>query len=512
MDSIPKFMASVITIVIGVLLCISLIISGTVVNSARTYHSSVIEQIEASNFDEATIEKCKAAAKSDNYELTVEVISPSDSDPYFFYKVTLGYNLSAPIFGNIHHGELVGYALRGAHINLSNELEPGLYKTGSDYTNLLIPWDELLRDGVVSVTDGIVSSQYSSENGNNPSTDVLAGDLLLPYDGSITEIADHGFRICRSLTGIRVPDSVKRIGREAFDCCDAFARIDLGSGLKSIGTYAFYYDGHIQTVTYNGDINGWCKIDFEGSVSNPLYYHGDLYFKDQLAESIVVPYTVTDLGDTFSGCSSIKSVIIPDNSQLKTINSNAFWWCCDNYDGLTTVHVGEGVEKICHDAFLGCDFLKIIYIPSTVSSFADYSTTAAGLVENTPALDGCNALEYIIIDDENPYYEAVDDKILINKERNTVEFISHSLTTVKIPDGVTTIGTQAAFDRSSLTKVVIPASVTHISRAAFGYCERLTTIEFEGTMAEWNAITFGSVWNKNVPATKVVCSDGNVWF
>ena len=30
------------------------------------------------------------------------------------------------------------------------------------------------------------------------------------------------------------------------------------------------------------------------------------------------------------------------------------------------------------------------------------------------------------------------------------------------------------------------------------------------TVAEWEAITFGTRWNNQVPATKVICSDGVV--
>jgi hypothetical protein len=52
--------------------------------------------------------------------------------------------------------------------------------------------------------------------------------------------------------------------------------------------------------------------------------------------------------------------------------------------------------------------------------------------------------------------------------------------------------------------------VTSIGEWAFRSCLYLTSITFEGTKAQWNAITKDSDWNYKVPATEVICSDGTV--
>lgn len=62
----------------------------------------------------------------------------------------------------------------------------------------------------------------------------------------------------------------------------------------------------------------------------------------------------------------------------------------------------------------------------------------------------------------------------------------------------------------SLTNVTIPDSVTSIGSGAFEGCYSLTSITFNGTVEEWIAIKKGEYWNSAVPATKVVCSDGEV--
>jgi hypothetical protein len=52
--------------------------------------------------------------------------------------------------------------------------------------------------------------------------------------------------------------------------------------------------------------------------------------------------------------------------------------------------------------------------------------------------------------------------------------------------------------------------VTMIDDYVFGYCPRLMSVTFEGTVAQWNAITFGTNWDFNIPATKVICYNGTV--
>lgn len=84
------------------------------------------------------------------------------------------------------------------------------------------------------------------------------------------------------------------------------------------------------------------------------------------------------------------------------------------------------------------------------------------------------------------------------------------LTDIVIPDSVTLIDHDAFNGCPSLPSIIIPNSVTEIGHEAFRDCTSLENIIFEGTIAQWNAITKGTDWNLNVPATYVQCSDGQV--
>ena len=75
---------------------------------------------------------------------------------------------------------------------------------------------------------------------------------------------------------------------------------------------------------------------------------------------------------------------------------------------------------------------------------------------------------------------------------------------------VTEVGSAAFENYSSLTSIKIPNSVTTIGDDAFLYCSRLTSINYNGTKAQWNAISKGSEWNWETGNYTIYCTDGNI--
>jgi hypothetical protein len=158
----------------------------------------------------------------------------------------------------------------------------------------------------------------------------------------------------------------------------------------------------------------------------------------------------------FCECSSLTSVVIPDS--VTSIGDSAFFYCT----GLTSIVIPDSVTSIDSCAFQSCSSLTSIVIPDSVTSIGRY------------AFQSCS-----------------------------------SLTSVTIPNSVTSIGRYAFQSCSSLTSIVIPDSVTSIGSCAFQSCSSLTSINYKGTVAQWEAITKGTKWHKNVPSTtKVTCTDG----
>ena len=71
---------------------------------------------------------------------------------------------------------------------------------------------------------------------------------------------------------------------------------------------------------------------------------------------------------------------------------------------------------------------------------------------------------------------------------------------IVINEGVTTIGGGAFKECSNITSVVLPSTITTIGSTAFYNCTGLKTININMTEEEWNAVTKGSNWNRNVNA------------
>ena len=202
-------------------------------------------------------------------------------------------------------------------------------------------------------------------------------------NSQLTTIGDYAFEDCTGLTSITIPDSVTSIGERAFISCRGLARVTFGenSQLTTIGGYAFhgcdrltsitipasvkaigdcaFYECTSLTSVHITDLTAWCNISFT-SRGNPLIIAHNLYLNGTLVTNLVIPASVTTIGDdAFDCCTSLTSITIP--SSVTTIGDDAFYGC----KNLTSITIPDSVTYIGEGTFASCTSLTSITFNGT---------------------------------------------------------------------------------------------------------------------------------------------------
>ena len=338
------------------------------------------------------------------------------------------------------------------------------------------------------------------------------------FGNAVTSIGDYAFTICSKIKSLEFPDSLTSIGQFAFSPYtdrtggtykeSNLESVKFGTGLKTIGNYAFYDDRKISKLEFTGD---------------NLTSIGSYAFYDNLAlEELNLSGDNVSIGDNaFNNCNKLKTVNL--KSGIKSIGSYAFRDCTV----LDDIKLCSELETIGAYAFYNCGNLQSIEIPDNVtkidnntfencSSLKSVSIGKSCTTISATAFNNATKLEKITVSADNEKYSSVDGALL-NKEKTSIILYPKSKSgEFVIPDTVTSIADRAFSSCPNLTKITIGANVESVGAYAFSSCSALTDVVFKDSTIKKKVIGLYAFYNcqalSNVDFGNAVTSIGSFAF
>ena len=373
--------------------------------------------------------------------------------------------------------------------------------------------------GTSSYTGGVAIKQYYYGNSTSSAT---SNTYYIPSSlKSVTvtggNVLRGAFQGCTRLTSITIPNSVTSIGQQAFRECTGLTSITIPNSVTNIGNYAFKGCSGLTSITIPNSVTSIDSNAFEGcrrltavTIPNSVTSIGESAFYNCTGLT-TVNWNATECisagsyrSPIFEGCSNLATVNIGDN--VKIIPPYAFYTCSK----LTNITIPNSVTRIGNDAFRKCTGLTSITIPNSVTSIGSF------------AFDDCTGLTSITIPNSVTrigmraflntawYNNQPDGLVYAGKVAYEYKGTMPSNTSIVLKAGTLGIGEDAFYYCTGLTSITIPNSVTIIYDGAFRICTNLTSITFNGTKAQWNAITKGSDWNSDTGNYTIHCTDGDI--
>jgi len=319
---------------------------------------------------------------------------------------------------------------------------------------------------------------------------------------SVIEIGPNAFRFCKALQSIEIPNSVTRLEDGTFGDCYSLNKITLPSTVTAFGSDVFFWCNNLCEIwgepeSFAEDYaekSGLIFISMLESNANPAQNESDRVYPEGMR--IIGDYKIYAYADGTCGVMDYygknKEMVIPESIGDYKVTEICATHYFGLYDGVTSVRIPEGVERIGKRAFIGGDFNEI-WIPDS-----------ATMIDPT-FLDLCDDVERIHISSQHPILKYEQD-CLIDKRDNTLILFCGKQSIFNVPEGIVTIGEDAFYNKENLLEVSIPSSVKTVQDSAFVFCKNLESVRISEGVQKIGWQAFSSCYNLleiNLPSSLI---------
>ena len=210
------------------------------------------------------------------------------------------------------------------------------------------PKHVVVSDGITNIADSAFSYLCLDDESEYNNFNQM---VTIEIPDSVTKIGNNAFQGCAGLRAINIPDSVVKIGEEAFlesgltsislpdnlkkvpegifERCNKLITVELGENTESIGSWAFWQCTSLKNIKFNDKL----KV----------------------------------IEDAFFLCVSLSDVTLPDS--LTCLGKKAFEWC----PNLTKLELPASLEKLENKAIFCCKKLKEVIVKGKDTEFGKYA-------------------------------------------------------------------------------------------------------------------------------------------